>query len=103
MSVTERRRTSARRETLLGDQPGAFEQLAQHERQEGVRHCMSKLSAEHRECMHLVFYEGYSLGEIAEVQGCPEGTVKTRLFHARQRLRNCLRLWLEREGVQAKD
>jgi RNA polymerase sigma-70 factor (ECF subfamily) len=39
-----------------------------------------------------------SVGDVARTQQCPEGTVKTRLFHARQKLKNCLRLLLEREG-----
>ena len=72
--------------------------MAQHERQEGVRRCMDKLSAEHRECVHLVFYEGLGLAEVATLQACPENTVKTRLFHARKKLTNCLRLLLQREG-----
>ena len=59
---------------------------------------MDKLSSEHRECVHLVFYEGMSLGEVAQVQDCPENTVKTRLFHARQKLKNCLRLLVQSEG-----
>jgi len=45
-----------------------------------------------------VFYEGMSLAEVAAIQRCPENTVKTRLFHARQKIKNCLRLLLEREG-----
>ena len=85
-------------ETLASDEPGAFEVLAQAQRSEGVRHCMSKLSSEHRECIHLVFYEGMSVSDVAKTQQCPEGTVKTRLFHARQKLKNCLRLMLQREG-----
>lgn len=90
-------------EALVSDDASSFDMLAEKQRRDGVQHCIGKLPEEQRECMHLVFYEGYALGEIAEMQGCPEGTVKTRLFHARQRLRNCLRLWLEREGVQTKD
>lgn len=85
-------------EIVASEAPGAFELLAQHERQEGVRHCMDKLSAEHRECVHLVFYEGLGLAEVATLQACPENTVKTRLFHARKKLTNCLRLLLQREG-----
>jgi len=38
---------------------------------EGVRHCMDKLSNEHRECVHLVFYEGLALAEVASLQACP--------------------------------
>jgi RNA polymerase sigma-70 factor, ECF subfamily len=85
-------------ETVAANEPGAFEILAQQQRQEGVRHCMSKLSTEHRECVHLVFFEGMPLAEVATLQACPENTVKTRLFHARQKLKNCLKLLLQREG-----
>jgi RNA polymerase sigma-70 factor (ECF subfamily) len=85
-------------ETVAAEDASAFDILAQQQRREGVRHCMDKLSDEHRECVHLVFYEGMGLAEVAQVQACPEGTVKTRLFHARQKLKNCLKLLLEREG-----
>lgn len=84
-------------EQLASDDPGAFDVLAERQRREGVQHCMGKLSDEHRECLHLVFYEGMSVGEIAAVQECPENTVKTRLFYARQKIKNCLRLLLESE------
>jgi RNA polymerase sigma-70 factor (ECF subfamily) len=53
---------------------------------------------EQRECIHLVFYEDMSLAEIAEIQSCPTNTVKTRLFHARRKIRGCLERqikWLE--------
>lgn len=85
-------------ETMASEEPGAFDLLAQQQRSAGVRRCMDKLSSEHRECIHLVFYEGMSVNDVAKTQQCPEGTVKTRLFHARQKLKNCLRLLLEREG-----
>jgi RNA polymerase sigma-70 factor (ECF subfamily) len=85
-------------ETQASDSPDAFAELAAKQRSHGVKHCMGKLSNEHRECMHLVFFEGLSLAEVANVQGCPENTVKTRLFHARQKIKNCLKLMLQREG-----
>jgi RNA polymerase sigma-70 factor (ECF subfamily) len=85
-------------EVLPAEGGSAFDAVAEAQRREGVLHCMDKLSDEHRECVHLVFYEGLALAEVAEVQGCPENTVKTRLFHARQKLKNCLRLLVQREG-----
>lgn len=85
-------------EVVASEDAGAFELLAQRQRREGVQHCMERLTDEHREAIHLVFYEGMALAEVAQVQDCPENTVKTRLFHARQKLRNCLKLLLEREG-----
>ncbi|HEX6708636.1 MAG TPA: sigma-70 family RNA polymerase sigma factor [Albitalea sp.] len=85
-------------EVIASEDASAFEILAQQQRHEGVRSCMDKLSDEHRECVHLVFYEGMALAEVAQVQNCPENTVKTRLFHARQKLKKCLQLLLQREG-----
>jgi RNA polymerase sigma-70 factor, ECF subfamily len=85
-------------ETSAADSPDGYAELATKQRREGVQHCMGKLSDEHRECLHLVFFEGFSLAEVAEVQNCPEGTVKTRLFHARQKIKNCLQGLLRREG-----
>jgi RNA polymerase sigma-70 factor (ECF subfamily) len=89
-------------ESVANDDPSAFDLLAQRQREGNVRVCMSKLSSDHRECVHLVFYEGMALAEVAAIQGCPENTVKTRLFHARQKLKNCLKLMLQREGADAE-
>lgn len=77
---------------------GAFERVAERQRRESVQQCMERLSDAHRECLHLVFYEGLSLAEIAQIQQCPENTVKTRLFHARQKIKNCLERMLREEG-----
>jgi RNA polymerase sigma-70 factor (ECF subfamily) len=85
-------------EILESGEEGSLEILAQKQRREAVRQCMDKLPAEQRECLHLVFYEGYGLAEVAAVLGCPENTVKTRLFHARRKLKNGLRLMLQREN-----
>ena len=52
-----------------------------------LRACMQKLSAEHREVMDLVYYHDKSVEEVAAIVGIPEGTVKTRMFHARRRLK----------------
>jgi RNA polymerase sigma-70 factor, ECF subfamily len=80
-----------------------YEALAELQREQGVKRCMAKLSDEHRECMHLAFFEELALAEIAELQSCPENTVKTRLFHARQKIKNCLRMLLESEGTKVPE
>ena len=48
------------------------------------------LPAEQQVTVVLVFYLGLSYAETAEVTGCPVNTVKTRMFHARRKLRACL-------------
>src|SRR5213078_722074 len=45
-----------------------------------IRKCLVGLSAEHREIIDLVYYHEKSVGEVAEIVGIPENTVKTRMF-----------------------
>jgi RNA polymerase sigma-70 factor, ECF subfamily len=86
-------------DTLEADTPDGFAALAEQQRREGVAACMDKLSEPHRECLHLVYYEGLGLGEVAQLQAVPEGTIKTRLFHARTKIKQCLQNLLAREGA----
>jgi RNA polymerase sigma-70 factor, ECF subfamily len=83
-----------------GDAPEGFQAVAERQRRDGVAACLDKLPDAQRECLHLVFYEGLSLAEIATLQGAPEGTVKTRLFHARAKIKQCLQQLLLREGAE---
>ena len=62
-----------------------------------VKHCLEALAGIHRQVLHLAFYEELSCSEIAGILGCPPGTVKTRLMHARNNMKRCL----ERLGVEA--
>lgn len=55
-----------------------------------VRRCLAELSDLHREVVYLTFYQGLSYPEIAAIAECPEGTVKTRMYHAKRALQHCL-------------
>ena len=55
-----------------------------------VRACLDKLSLSHKSVMRLAFYEDMTYAEIGEVEGVPEGTVKTRIYHAKRLLLRCL-------------
>jgi RNA polymerase sigma-70 factor (ECF subfamily) len=57
------------------------------ERAAFLRHCVEQLPPKHREVIHLRFYVDHSLDGIAAALGCSVGTVKSRLFHALDRLR----------------
>ena len=48
------------------------------------------LSVEQRTVVELTYYYGLPYQEIAEIMGCPVNTVKTRMFHARRRLKELL-------------
>jgi RNA polymerase sigma-70 factor (ECF subfamily) len=47
---------------------------------------LQQLSPEHRLTLELAYFMGESCESIAEITGCPVGTVKTRLHHARLRM-----------------
>lgn len=51
---------------------------------------LGQLSAEHRIAAILYFSEGLTLAETAAATGVPVGTAKSRLFHARQHLKDLL-------------
>ena len=55
-----------------------------------LRSAMEVLSPVQRAVVELTFFYGYSYPEIAEIVGCPVGTVKTRMFHARRLLKERL-------------
>ncbi|MEM6709631.1 MAG: sigma-70 family RNA polymerase sigma factor [Pseudomonadota bacterium] len=57
---------------------------------QGLRLALSKLSPDHRDVVELTFFHGCTYQQIAEIAGCPENTVKTRMFHAKKQLRRIL-------------
>ena len=54
---------------------------------ERVHACLDRLTAEHREVLALRFLEQMTYEDIARVVGCPLGTVRSRLHHAKLALR----------------
>ena len=52
-----------------------------------VRRAVASLPEEHRLVVELRFFAGATLDEIAAALGCPLGTVKSRLHHALEKLR----------------
>ena len=64
--------------------------LVQQETRASIVHALNALSPDHRAVIEFTYFEGYSCAEIAEIMRCPVSTVKTRMFHARRRLRMLL-------------
>jgi RNA polymerase sigma-70 factor (ECF subfamily) len=57
---------------------------------ERVRECIGRLSETHRSAIHLAFWRELPYGEIAEIEGVPVGTIKSRVMHAKRLLMHCL-------------
>jgi RNA polymerase sigma-70 factor (ECF subfamily) len=62
----------------------------QHELQSIVRATLDELPPNHRAVLILHYLHDYSIAEIAGILDCPEGTVKSRLHHARRLLKERL-------------
>lgn len=85
-------------ESLADESADVVAALAEKQRMQWLMFCMDKLPCEQRESLHLLLVEGLSVEAIAQVQDCPNGTVKTRVFHAKAKLKRCLARWLEQEN-----
>jgi len=57
---------------------------------EAVHAALDALDLHHREVLVLHFLEDFSLAEIAVAVGCPEGTVKSRIHHAKKAMKEIL-------------
>jgi RNA polymerase sigma factor (sigma-70 family) len=55
-----------------------------------IQRLLADLSPEQRAVVELTYYHGCAYKEIAEIVGCPVDTVKTRMFHARRKLKAVL-------------
>jgi RNA polymerase sigma-70 factor, ECF subfamily len=55
-----------------------------------LQHGLNRLPVEQRLTLELAYHMGHSLEEIAAITECPVGTVKARMFHAREKLRQYL-------------
>jgi RNA polymerase sigma-70 factor (ECF subfamily) len=51
---------------------------------------LATLSPEHREAVQLRFLEDLTYADIASITGCPLGTVRSRIHHAKTKLRDFL-------------
>jgi RNA polymerase sigma factor (sigma-70 family) len=67
------------------ERPEALMSLAQA--RAAIDLALRALSADQRAAVELTYFHGFSYPEIAQIVECPTDTVKTRMFHARKRLK----------------
>jgi len=65
-----------------------------------VRHALASLSNEHREALHLAFFEELPYEDIAKMLAIPPSTVKTRVYYAKQKLKEQLQRLTLQECLQ---
>lgn len=69
------------------------EKMDQELFEQHLRNSIGTLSDQHRQCFVLRYQEALSVAEIAEIQGCPAGTVKSRLHHALRQVAGQMESW----------
>jgi RNA polymerase sigma-70 factor, ECF subfamily len=77
-------------DVLESGTPDALAILVASERDAHLAHCLERLSAKHKECIHLVHYEELPMLEVAKILNVPEGTIKSRVSTAKSLLSACL-------------
>ena len=76
---------------LAGDAPDPERRAYESELAGRVQHALNAMRHEHRVVIALRHFSDCSYGEIAWILGVQEKTVKSRLFEARQKLRELLK------------
>ena len=75
---------------LASDCPSAAEQLEKKEMQARVQGCIKTLDTDFKEVLILRDIQGFSYDEISDMLSIAQGTVKSRLFRAREHMKKCL-------------
>jgi RNA polymerase sigma factor (sigma-70 family) len=76
-------------------------QASRRQTAQALAGALADLPADQREALELVLHQGLSYEEAAQVLRAPLNTVKTRVFHARRKLREAL-ADLQPEGVEPR-
>lgn len=88
LSSSRRMPTAVSEVNLEGyDAPVADDLQARAETREWIDHGLAQLPLEQRMVLELTYYLGHSCEEIALIMDCPVNTVKTRMFHARRKMK----------------
>lgn len=74
----------------VSEEPLPDEELDRDRLRSALLRAMEQLSTDHRAVVDLTYFHGLGYREIAEIVDCPVDTVKTRMFHARRRLKQAL-------------
>jgi RNA polymerase sigma-70 factor, ECF subfamily len=84
------RRHGAPRPMLVEEVAVAPDTQLEDENRQWLGQALAELPLEQRMVMEFSYLMGHSCEEIAQIMQCPVNTVKTRMFHAREKLRRSL-------------
>jgi len=83
----------------IASPPGQFSECANAEISQLLEKALDRLPAKQREALDLLFMQGMRYEDISRIMDIPVNTVKTRVFYAKEKLKNILALM----GVKRSD
>ena len=93
-TVVDRIRRDASRQQAevepADDLPAPADVTCSNDDAAAIHDALDALPLIHREVLVLHFLEDFSVAGIAGVVGCPEGTVKSRIYHAKKEMKEIL-------------
>jgi RNA polymerase sigma-70 factor (ECF subfamily) len=93
--VLETRILSTHREPERSVEPGPEDQAETQDLADRARRAMATLTPEQRAALELAYFSGKTSSEVAELEGIPVGTAKTRIRTALVKLREALEVHRE--------
>jgi RNA polymerase sigma-70 factor (ECF subfamily) len=78
------------RDLRVSEDPAPDAELQRGRLRDTLVKAMAQLSTDQRAVVDLTYFHGLGYRDIAEIVNCPIDTVKTRMFHARRRLKQAL-------------
>lgn len=90
LNSLRRQKNHAATQNLADSPEQAIDPMLETEVQDWLNRGLNHLPIEQRLTLELAYHMGHSMEEIAAITGSPVGTVKARMFHARQKLRQYL-------------
>jgi RNA polymerase sigma-70 factor (ECF subfamily) len=98
LAINELARAAHRSEVAMGDElpeaacqrPGPLAALLQGERKRQLHEALQRLPLADRSALALAYIEDLELADVARIEGCSTGAIKTRLHRAKRKLRELL-------------
>jgi RNA polymerase sigma factor (sigma-70 family) len=84
------RRSNPGSPVVEGEMDAVVEEADLAERRRQVREALASLPRDQRRLVELMYFRGWTQSRIAQEEGIPIGTVKSRVFTAMRRLREAL-------------
>lgn len=76
---------------LIPDDNKSILQVLEHnELDEVLRECIKQLPVNQRDAISIALFYDEKIETLSEMLDCPQGTVKTRLMHARLKIKTCV-------------